>query len=128
MMKHAIIRSLYNRAEDNKLVLGTHGNGAFLGAVSLTTGLPDEPVNSNFIKITYPTFSRGDLFYSIGSVTGIIEMNVKVFALNGQLLYQADLPYRDGVLHLQGLAAGSYVAVFAASKNKYRYISRFNKY
>jgi len=96
--------------------------------VSLTTGLPDEPVNSNFIKITYPTFSRGDLFYSIGSVTGIIEMNVKVFALNGQLLYQADLPYRDGVLHLQGLPAGSYVAVFAASKNKYRYISRFNKY
>ncbi len=128
MMKHAIIRSLYNRAEDNKLVVGTHGNGAFLGAMNLTTGLPDPPVaNSDFIRIVYPTISSGQIHFRTGQLTGIFQMNVNVYAVSGQRVYQSSLPYSDGLLPLTHLPAGQYVIEFSALNNKYRFLSRFTK-
>jgi hypothetical protein len=128
MMKHAIIRSLYNRDADNKLVIGTHGNGAFMGAVNLSTGVTDIPIDHNFIKLIYPTLSRGEVYFKTGTVPSVIDINCRVMAMNGQVVYQTNLPYQDGRLRLQHLSAGNYIIVFTSRNNKYRYVTRFNKY
>ena len=128
MMKHAIIRSLYNRDIDNKLVVGTHGNGAFLGAVNLTTDVTNIPVDNNFIKLVYPTLSNGQLYFRTGNIPSLFDVHCKVVAMNGQVVYQSIVPYRDGMLNLQNLSSGNYVIVFTSRNNKYRYTTRFTKH
>ena len=128
MMKHAIIRSLYNRDIDNKLVVGTHGNGAFLGAVNLTTDVTNIPVDNNFIKLVYPTLSNGQLYYKTGNIAALSDVHCKVMAMNGQVVFQSVLPYKDGMVNVQSLPAGNYVIVFISRNNKYRYTTRFTKH
>lgn len=136
MMKTAIIRSLVNRQQDNNLVVGTHGNGAFLAEIGqavvippdLATGVNDIVRNNrNFIKLVFPTLTRNDVYFRIGQLNGITRINCRVLNASGQLLYETDLPYSDGTLGLHQLPAGNYLLMITSSNNKYQHIARFTK-
>ncbi|MEJ7766213.1 MAG: hypothetical protein WKF89_00270 [Chitinophagaceae bacterium] len=135
MMKRAIVRSLVNRQLDNTLVVGTHGNGAFLSKIGsavvlppdLTTGVDVVRNDRNFIRTVFPTLATNNINFKTGSLVGITGINCRVMAVTGQLLYETNVSYTDGTIPLNQLPSGSYVLVITSSNNKYQSVTRFNK-
>ncbi len=137
MLKTAIVRSLVNRQIDNTLVVGTHGNGAFMARIgnavtirgdNVATGINDVIRNDNkFIKIVFPTITSGDIYFRTGQILGITEINCKILSSNGQLIYERNMAYSDGVLRTGHLPAGIYTLSITSSNRKYQHIIRFSK-
>jgi hypothetical protein len=131
IMKTAIIRALMNRQKDNTLVVGTHGNGAFIShlgnAVNLdvVTRLPDPITNDKwFIKAVYPTVSSGRVQYQIGNLFTVKRLLVQLYNVKGQLVYQQQGGYQNGSVDLQPYARGQYILSIYSDDRKYRHIQK----
>jgi hypothetical protein len=131
IMKTAIIRALMNRQKDNTLVVGTHGNGAFIShlgsAVDLdvVTRLPDPVTNDkSFIKAVYPTVSSGRVQYQIGDRFTVKRLSVQLYNLKGQLVYQQQGGYQNGSVDLRPYARGQYILSIYSDDRKYRHIQK----
>ncbi|WP_132056006.1 T9SS type A sorting domain-containing protein [Pseudocnuella soli] len=102
MLKRAIIRSMMVRPEDNALVLGTHGNGAFysvIGNAISYDGSPTpepQPGSGNFITAIAPTLTTGavPVNYFVGTAN-VSRISVQVFNSIGQLLYREERAYSN---------------------------------
>lgn len=119
----AVVSSLAYRPADNKLLVGTHGNGMYEGTVSTLS--VDEFNRSSASIITYPnpttdllnvvvenTFVPGDLTYSVVDLTGKV---VKTGELNA-----------EKQINVQELTNGLYVLQLA-SKSKSKSITFVKK-
>lgn len=136
MLKKAIVRSLVNRQRDNKLVVGTHGNGAFVANIgnavvlenNIITGINDPVTNDkNFIETVYPTLTENEVRFKIGNMYSIKNITVEIFAANGQRIQQTQQAYQNGSVRLGRLARGVYVLQITSKDGRYRHVQRITK-
>lgn len=131
-MTTAIVNSLAYRWQDNTLVVGTHGNGmfaAYIGnAVTLPTGV-NTPIrnDNNFIKAAYPTISSNVINYQIGNLFAIKKIRVQVTNLSGQLVYDKETGYQNGVIDVSLLSKGAYILSVTSNDRKYQFVQKFIK-
>ena len=136
MLKKAIVRSLVNRQKDNKLVVGTHGNGAFVANIgdavaldnNIITGINDPVTNDkNFIETVYPTLTEDEVRFKIGNMYSIKNITVEIFAVNGQRIQQTQQGYQNGSVKLGRLARGVYILQITSKDGRYRHVQRISK-
>jgi hypothetical protein len=127
VLNYAVISSLDYRPEDNTLLIGTHGNGMFYTVIgspnftpNLPTALPNAIINDkNFMKV-FPTVSTGTYQYQAGNITGIKSINVQVYNMLGQPVYQTKVGYGNGQIPLNRLPAGNYLVQITSDNKKYQ--------
>jgi hypothetical protein len=127
VLNYAVISSLDYRPEDNTLLIGTHGNGMFYTVIgspnftpNLATAITPTIVNDkNFMKV-YPTVSTGTYQYQAGNISGIKSINVQVYNMLGQTVYQTKAGYGDGQIPLSRLPAGNYFVQITSDNKKYQ--------
>ena len=123
-----------NRQPDNTLVVGTHGDGAFMAqigdAVNITdvvTGIPVITNDKNFIVSAYPTLAANKLYYTIGNLFTIKKITVQLYAINGQEVYIQQRPYQNGDIDLTLFAKGNYILTIGSDDGKYKFIQKVIK-
>jgi hypothetical protein len=128
LMKRAIIRSLVNRHKDNTLVVGTHGNGAFMAKIGNTV-VDGGPVIDGqvFINKVYPTFTTNAVQYQVGNMFTIKKVTVQLFNAKGQQLYRLEQGYQDGFISLMNYARGIYFLTFTSEDGKQRHVQKIIK-
>lgn len=131
MMKTAIIRSLVNRPEDNTLLVGTHGNGAFwadIGNAVFYSGDVAAPRQNgnNFIIALHPTLTPTFVRYWVGTLP-VTKITVQLFNAKGQEVYREDRAYQNNIIDLQRFAAGMYILRITSTDGKEKFIQRIIK-
>ncbi|GAC1417462.1 MAG: hypothetical protein NVS1B13_04500 [Flavisolibacter sp.] len=131
LMKTAIIRSLVNRQPDNTLVVGTHGNGAFLAQIGDAIAITDSiikpiPGTGNFITNLYPTVTSGLINYTTGDAS-VSKLIIRVFAVNGQLMLSNQTLFQNGSIDLSLFAKGLYIVSFGSEDGKFKYVRKIIK-
>lgn len=130
MMNTAIIQSLAYRWKDNTMIVGTHGNGMFVtyigNAVPLPTAL-NNPIrdNKNFITAAYPTITNNVIQYQTGNVLNIKSIEVQIWTLSGQMVYNRTSAYSSESVNVSGLPAGTYILTITSNDKKYQFIRKF---
>ncbi len=132
MMNTNIINSLSYRWKDNYLLVGTHSNGMFVAnignAVNLPTGINDPIRNDkNFIVKAFPTITNGVLNYQAGNMLNVNSIQVQVFNLAGQVLYNQKTSYGSGNINVASFPRGMYILTITSSDRKYQFIRKFTK-
>lgn len=130
IMKRAIIRSLVNRHKDNTLVVGTHGNGAFMANIgnAVSTGINDPIINDkNFITAVYPTLARDVVEYRTGNLFTIRRISVRLYNMIGQQVYRREEAYQHGSLNIARFAKGDYILEITSDNGKYKHIQKVVK-
>ena len=136
MLKKAIVRSMVCRQKDNTLVVGTHGNGAFIATIGdavtlgndVITAINDPVTNDkNFIQTVYPTAADDEVFFKTGNMFTVKNISVELFAMNGQKIWQSQQSYQNGSVRLGRLARGSYVLQITSNDGKYRHVQKLVK-
>ena len=127
VLNYAVISSLDYRPEDNTLLIGTHGNGMFYTVIgspnftpNLATALNPTIINDkNFMKV-FPTVSKGTYQYQAGNINGIKSINVEVYNMLGQSVYQTTASYGSGQIPLSRLIPGNYLVQITSDNKKYQ--------
>ena len=136
MLKRAIIRSLTNRQKDNTLVVGAHGNGAFIANIgnavtlenNIVTGISAPITNDrNFIRTVFPTLSGNEIFFTTGNLFTIRNITVQLFGMNGQTVYQSQQGYQNGSVKINSLPAGAYILQISSADGRYRHVQKIVK-
>ena len=130
MMNTSIVQSLAYRWKDNTLLVGTHGNGMFVSyignAVQLPTGINDPIRNDrNFIASVFPTLTRNVVNYQTGTMLNIRSIQVQVWNLGGQLLYNRNTGYGSGTVDVSALPSGTYILTITSNDRKYQLVRKF---
>jgi hypothetical protein len=124
MMKRAIIRSLYYRQKDNTLVVGTHGNGAFVAEIGNAVVLDNNIVTGISSPITndrklYPlclsNHSQRRCLFQYRKHVAIRNITVQLFGTNGQQVYSRQQGYQNGSVKTGFLPAGNYILQITAA-------------
>lgn len=130
MLKTAIIRSMVVRPEDNTLVIGTHGNGAFyseIGNPIAYDGSTVVPGGTGFIANVRPTVATGtnpSINYTIGNLTTVTRISVQLFNGLGQQVFREERGYTNGTVYLGNLAAGVYYLRIMSSDGRQKFVQR----
>jgi hypothetical protein len=104
------------RPSDGTLAVATHGRGLFTATItSLTTGVPTVPNTKNFID--YATASSQQLFIKVGNLN-ITAMELRMFAIDGRLVYSSRARYADQSIPISQLARGSYIVKIYGNKGE----------
>lgn len=136
MLKKAIVRSLVNRQKDNTLVVGTHGNGAFMAKIGdavtlgndVVTGINDPITNDrNFIRQVYPTLANNEVFFNIGHLLSVRSIMVQLYGVRGQKLYEVQQGYQNGSVNISKLPKGAYILQITSSDGRYRHVQKILK-
>lgn len=127
-LKFAVISSLAYRPVDNVLVVGTHGNGMYytsLGTPNLVTGINDPVMNDrSFITAVFPTAGSAVVQYQIGNRPEIRKISIQLYNLQGQVVYQNETAYQNGVIYLGRFAKGPYILSIYSDNRKYRHVQK----
>ncbi len=132
MIKTAVVNSLAYRWTDNTLVVGTHGNGMFMAnignAINVTTGIT-QPIRNdkNFIREAYPTLVNDNISFQVGNMYTIKKLQVQVYNLSGQLIYDRSAGYENGTIPMGNRSAGEYILTVTSSDRKYQFVRKFVK-
>jgi hypothetical protein len=132
LMKTAIIRSLVNRPEDNAMLVGTHGNGAFwadIGNPALNGGgiTPPRMNGNNFITALHPTYTSTFVRYWVGTLP-VTKITVQLFNAGGQEVYREERAYQNNIVDLERYADGMYFLRIMSSDGKEKFVQRIVKY
>jgi hypothetical protein len=82
--------------------------------------------DKNFVKV-YPTVSTGNYQYGQGSITGIKSMQIQVYNITGQPVFQSQVNYGSGTIPLTNLPAGAYVVQIISDNKKYKTLQKVIK-
>jgi hypothetical protein len=134
VLNYAWVTSLDYRPEDNTLLIGTHGNGMYYASIGSANYTPNVPTaiaapilnDKNFISV-YPTISTGNYHYGQGSLSGIKSMQIQVYNMAGQPVYQSQVNYGSGNIPLSNVAAGTYVVQITSDNKKYQTLQKVIK-
>jgi hypothetical protein len=112
------------RASDNMLVAATHGRGLFTTTLpTVILGVPTVDNTKNFIKTSFVSGSQ--LYIRTGNLA-VTGMHVRLFDLQGQLLYSSDTKYNDQTVPVGNLPASSYILKVYGNKGE-QYTRQFVK-
>jgi len=127
-LNYAVISSLAYRAEDNVLLVGTHGNGlyyTFLGTPNLVTGINNPVLNDkDFITMVYPTISENIIQYRVGNKTDVKKISIQLYNMQGQELYRQESGYQNGNINVSRYAKGAYILSIYSDNKKYRHVQK----
>lgn len=112
------------RSSDGLLAVATHGRGLYTANLtSIATGVPSVPDTKDFIKYVYP--SQQQLLVQVGNLN-TTSMEIRLFAMDGKLVYSSKTKYSNQNISIAQLARGSYILKIYGSKNE-RYTKQFVK-
>jgi hypothetical protein len=116
---------LQYRASDRLVAVATHGRGLF------TTNLPSITTSVNTVLntkgfINYVSADRNNVLIKTGNLTGIKQITVQVFDINGRLVKQQTNGYSTFTLGIGDLSSGTYVVKIRGDK-KEQYTSQIVK-
>jgi photosystem II stability/assembly factor-like uncharacterized protein len=105
------------RPSDNLLVAATHGRGLF------TTNLDGvvtsvNPVINTTGFIQYVAATKQQLFIKAGNRTGVKNITINLFDLNGKLIYTKAASYTSTIIPISHLSSGSYIVKIYGDKNE----------
>jgi len=104
------------RASDNLVAAATHGRGLFTTTLqSIGTGIPTVPNTKNFID--YVTATQQQLFVKVGNLN-TTTMELRLFAMDGKLVYSSKTGYADQNIPIGQLARGSYILKIYGNKSE----------
>ena len=103
------------RPSDGLLVVATHGRGLFTANLGVVTSVPSIPNTKNFID--YISATQQQLFVKVGNLN-ITSMEVRLFAMDGKLVYSSKANYANQSIPLSKLARGGYVLKIYGNKNE----------
>lgn len=105
------------RASDALLAVATHGRGLYSATITSLTPVvpPPVPVTKNFID--YMVTSPQQLFVKVGNLN-TTTMELRVFAMDGKLVYSSKTSYADQNIPIIQLAKGSYILKIYGNKNE----------
>lgn len=111
------------RLSDGLLAVATHGRGLFTADLGLISGPPPPPADQNFIE--YISATQQDLFIKAGNLT-TTDIEIRLFAMDGKLVYSAKRNYVDQKIPISQLARGAYI-IKIYGNNKEQFTKRFIK-
>jgi hypothetical protein len=104
------------RTSDGLVAVATHGRGLFTTTLtSIATGVPTVPNTKNFIDYVVP--SQHQLFVKVGNLN-ITTMELRLFAVDGKLVYSSRAKYADQTIPISQLARGSYIIKLYGNKGE----------
>lgn len=122
----AVVQSMAHRPSDNALLLGTHGNGMYYTFIGKLVSGPG-PGTEVFIESIAPTLARGTVNYTIGNLTTVQKIIVRVFNMQGQLLYREERSYDNASLNFSRYPAGMYIVSIMSDDGNYKFTERIIK-
>ena len=131
-MNTAVIQALSYRWRDNALLVGTHGNGMFLANIGNAITIPtntNDPIrdDKNFISKAFPTLANDVVNWQAGNMLNIRSIQVQVYNLAGQVLYNKKQSYLSGSVNVSSLPRGTYIIAITSEDRKYQFLRRFTK-
>jgi hypothetical protein len=131
-MNTAVIQALGYRWKDNMLLVGTHGNGMFLANIGNAISIPtatNDPIrdDKNFIVKAFPTLANDVVNWQAGNMLNIKSIQVQVYNLAGQVLYNQKQSYLSGKVNVGSLPRGTYIIAITSEDRKYQFLRRFTK-
>ncbi|KIC96152.1 T9SS type A sorting domain-containing protein [Flavihumibacter solisilvae] len=134
-LNYSLVTSLAYRPQDNRLLVGTHGNGMYFTTIpspnftpNINTGTVDPVINNkNFIRYSWPGITRSTIGYQTGNMFEIKRITVQVHNVNGQLVFRKETGYQNGDIDVARLPGGTYVLTITSEDNKQRFITKFIK-
>ena len=104
------------RSSDNLVAVATHGRGLYTtNVLAIGTGIPTVPNTKNFID--YTTASQQQLFIKVGNLN-LTTMELRMFAVDGRLVYSSKAKYSDQSIPIAQLARGSYIVKIYGNKGE----------
>ncbi|MBT8310710.1 MAG: T9SS type A sorting domain-containing protein, partial [Flavobacteriaceae bacterium] len=101
----ALISSLRYRPSDNKLLIGTHGNGMFMATVNETLSV--ESVDGKGILKLYPNPASTVINFNLESA--IDRANYAIYDLMGRSVQKGVLSVTESRINVEGLNSGVYL-------------------
>ncbi len=129
----AVVVSLDYRPQDNTLLVGTHGNGMYYTTIGSPNynpngmGQPPTTDPGAFVQAAYPSPASTDLFYTVGTLTSVGSITVKVYAANGQLVFTESRGYQSGSVDLRRMARGVYILSIGTTDGSQQFTRKFVK-
>ena len=103
----AVVSSLAYRPADNQLLVGTHGNGMYIGTVAPTLSVDEfDTSDSSFVAYPIPASTEINIVVEESFVSG--DLKYQVVDLNGRVVRKGTLPDNKKV-NVDGLRTGAYV-------------------
>ncbi len=135
ILNYAVVTSLDYRPQDNILLVGTHGNGAYIAEIgspdfrpNQSTGINDPVRNDkDFIRMAAPTIVSNRINYTIGNMFTVKRLVISVTNLSGQQLMRKETNYASGQLDVHPLPKGTYILTITSADYKQQYIKKFIK-
>jgi hypothetical protein len=115
----AVVQSLAHRPVDNALLIGTHGNGMYYTFVGRLFTVP-APGTEVFITSLAPTLTSGAVNYIVGNLTTVQKIDVRVFNMQGQLVFREERGYDNASINFSRYAAGMYIVSITSGDGKYK--------
>ena len=134
LLNFVVVTSMDYRPEDNTLLIGTHGNGMYFSSIGSPNFTPNVPTaiaspivnDKNFVRV-YPTISNGNYHFEQGNVTGIKKLQIQVYNMAGQAVYQSLINYGSGNIPLTNLPNGTYIVQITSDNKKYQTLQKVFK-
>lgn len=123
---YAVVQSIVHRPSDNVLVIGTHGNGMYYTFVGRTTTGPG-PGTEVFIQLLAPTITKGNINYIVGNLTSVQKIVVRVFNMQGQLIFREERGYDNASINFSRYPAGMYIISIMSDTNNYKLTQKIIK-
>ena len=103
----AVVSSLAYRPADHQLLVGTHGNGMYMGTVAPTLSVDEfDTSDSSFVAYPIPASTEINIVVEESFVSG--DLKYQVVDLNGRVVRKGTLPDNKKV-NVDGLRTGAYV-------------------
>jgi hypothetical protein len=115
----AVVQSLAHRPIDNALLIGTHGNGMYYTFVGRLITVPS-PGTEVFIASLAPTLTKGSVNYIVGNLTFVQKIDVRVFNMQGQLMFREERGYDNASINFSRYAAGMYIISITSDDGKHK--------
>src|SRR5688572_2306572 len=116
---YTVVQSIAHRPSDNALLIGTHGNGMYYTFVGRTARGPGAGTEV-FIQALAPTLTNGTVNYTVGNLTSVQTIVVRVFNMQGQLLFKEERGYDNASINISRHPAGVYIISIMSADGKYK--------
>jgi hypothetical protein len=113
------------RPSDRTLVVATHGRGLFTAVLpSVVTAINPTVNTKGFIASIAANTSN--LFIKAGNLTGIKNMQVNIYDMQGRQLLSNNFSYNNQTIPLRQIPSGAYIVKVFGNK-KEQYVQQFVK-
>ena len=109
----AVVSALAYKPSNNKLLVGTHGNGMYEGTISNTLSVEEFDTISDTAIIAWPVPAENELNITIGNAFENDQFNYELFNISGQRVLNGTLD-ESNTINVLNLAQGNYILLLNA--------------